>query len=72
MSRVSPTPARLLTEYYGVGTGPDGGTRTGFTATTSIDREDYGVGFNIPLQGDQVLLGSRVDIQLEIQAVLVS
>lgn len=63
-------PVRLLTEYYGVGVDPDGGTRAGFTATTWIDRADFNVGFNIPLQGDQVLLGDRIDIQLEIQAVL--
>lgn len=62
-------PVRLLTEFYGVGVDQYGGTRAGFTATTTINREDYGIAFNIPLQGEQVLLGGRIDIALEIQAV---
>lgn len=61
---------RLLTEFHGVGYDPAWGTRAGFTASTTINRRDYGVQFNIPLQGDDVLLGDMVEIRLEIQAVL--
>jgi polyisoprenoid-binding protein YceI len=63
-------PVTLEVEFNGVGTDPWGGTRAGFSATTSINRKDFGLEFNVPLQGDKVLLGDKVDIQLEIQAVL--
>jgi polyisoprenoid-binding protein YceI len=62
-------PVTLDVEFNGVGTDPWGGTRAGFTATTSISRKAYGVEFNVPLQGDKVLLGDTIDIQLEVQAV---
>ncbi|MFI0482911.1 YceI family protein [Actinomadura sp. 9N215] len=61
---------RLLTEFHGVGPDPWGGTRAGFTATASISRRDFGIEFNIPLQGDKVMLGDEIAIALEIQAVL--
>ena len=63
-------PVRLLTEFHGVGSDPWGGIRAGFTATASISRRDFGIEFNVPLQGDKALLGDKVEIQLEVQAVL--
>ncbi|MBC6460960.1 YceI family protein [Actinomadura sp. HBU206391] len=63
-------PVTLAVEFNGVGGDPYGGTRAGFSATTSINRKDFGLEFNVPLQGDKVLLGDKVEIQLEIQAVL--
>jgi polyisoprenoid-binding protein YceI len=51
-----------------VGPDPWGGTRAGFTATTKINRKDYGVEFNMPI-GEGAVLGDAVEIQLEIQAV---
>ncbi len=64
-------PVTLTVEFNGVGTDPWGGTRAGFTATTEISRKDYGIDFNLPLGGDKALLGDKVDIQLEVQAVRV-
>ncbi|MBE1537177.1 YceI family protein [Actinomadura algeriensis] len=63
-------PVRLLTEFHGISPDPWGGTRAGFTATTSISRKDFGIEFNVPLQGDKVMLGDTIAIALEIQAVL--
>ncbi len=63
-------PVTLEVEFNGSGTDPWGGTRAGFTAATQISRKDFGVEFNVPLQGEKVLLGDKVDIQLEIQAIL--
>ncbi len=51
---------------------PFGDTRTGFTATAEIDRSDYGISFNMPLEGGGVGLGNKVKITLEIEAVLQS
>jgi polyisoprenoid-binding protein YceI len=62
-------PVTLAVEFNGTAVDPWGGTRTGFTATTSISRKEYGIEFNVPLGGDKALLGDKVDIQLEIQAV---
>ena len=64
-------PVTLEVEFNGTDTDPWGGTRVGFSATTSISRKDYGIEFNIPLGGDKALLGDRVDVQLEVQAVRV-
>ncbi len=63
-------PVRLLVEFHGVDGDPALGTRAGFTATTSLSRADFGIEFNIPMQGDKLLLGDTIAIQLEIQAVL--
>ena len=49
---------------------PFGDTRTGFTATTEIDRSDFGIAFNAPLEGGGVVLGNKIQITLEIEAVL--
>ena|SRR5438093_8431743 len=51
-------------------TTPFGDTRTGFTATAEIDRRDFGVSFNMALEGGGVGLGNKVQITLEIEAVL--
>jgi polyisoprenoid-binding protein YceI len=61
-------PVTLAVEFNGVGPDPWGGTRAGFTATTEISRKQYGVEFNMPV-GEGALLGDKVEIQLEIQAV---
>lgn len=64
-------PVVLAVEFHGVAEDPWGGTRAGFSATTTINRKDWGIEFNVPLKGDRALLGDKVDIQLEIQAVRV-
>ena len=54
------------------GFGPDayGGTRAGFTATGEISRSDFGVDFNAALEAGGVILGDKVSISMEIEAVL--
>ncbi len=56
------------------GFGPDayGGTRAGFSATTVINRIDYGVSFNGPIPGvpGGVAVSENVTINLEIEGVL--
>jgi polyisoprenoid-binding protein YceI len=63
-------PVSLLTEFHGAGVDQWGGLRAGFTASTQILRSDYGIEFNIPLQGDRLMLGDEIEIGLQIQAVL--
>jgi polyisoprenoid-binding protein YceI len=54
------------------GFGPDayGGTRAGFTATGHINRSDFGITYNAAIEGGGVVVADRVDIHLEIEAVL--
>jgi polyisoprenoid-binding protein YceI len=63
-------PVSLLTEFHGAGVDQWGGVRAGFTASTRILRSDYGIEFNIPLQGDRLVLGDEIEVGLAIQAVL--
>jgi polyisoprenoid-binding protein YceI len=62
-------PVTLDTEYFGRQKDPWGGERTGFSAKTSIDRKDFGLAFNIPLDGGGFVVGDKVDIVLDVQAV---
>ena len=62
-------PLRLEIHGFQQGT-PFGDTRTGFTATGEIDRRDFGVSFNMALEGGGVGLGNKVQITLEIEEVL--
>lgn len=62
-------PVTLTVEKIGVGKGMGGEERAGFTATTSINRNDYGVDWNKPLDGGGVVVGNEVKITLEIEAI---
>ena len=54
------------------GFGPDafGGTRAGFSASTTINRADFGVDIAMPLDGGGVGVSEKVQVNLEIEAVL--
>jgi polyisoprenoid-binding protein YceI len=54
------------------GFGPDayGGTRAGFTATGEISRKEFGVDIDMPMDGGGVVIGDKIAITLEIEAVL--
>jgi polyisoprenoid-binding protein YceI len=49
---------------------PFGDTRAGFSATTEIDRRDFDISFNMPLDGGGVVVGDRVQVAVEIEAIL--
>ena len=54
------------------GFGPDayGGTRSGFSATTTINRRDFGVDFNAAMETGGLVVADKVTVQLEIELVL--
>ncbi len=56
-------------EFGGVGQDPWGSTRAGFTASTTINRRDFGVEWNAPLETGGVLVGDKVTIALDIEIV---
>jgi len=55
--------------YEGTGQDPWGGERVSFSATTTIDRRDYGLEWNQALETGGILVGNEVRIELEAQAV---
>jgi polyisoprenoid-binding protein YceI len=59
----------LDVEPAGRGMDPWGNERIGFVAKTSIDRKDFGLAWNQLLEAGGVLVGDRVDIELDVQAV---
>jgi polyisoprenoid-binding protein YceI len=63
-------PVELDVEFLGFGSDPWGGTRAGFEATTEINRHDFGVTFNIPLDGGKFVVGDKIKIELAVEAVL--
>ncbi|HSJ21048.1 MAG TPA: YceI family protein [Nocardioidaceae bacterium] len=63
-------PVTLDVEYLGSETDPWGGTRAGFEGTTQISRKEWGVDFNIPMDGGRFLVGDKIDITVAVQAVL--
>jgi polyisoprenoid-binding protein YceI len=48
---------------------PWGNTRIGVTATTKVDRREFGLTFNAPLETGGVLVGEEVHITLELELV---
>jgi polyisoprenoid-binding protein YceI len=60
----------LALEVNGIGPDFSGGTRIGFSASTTIDRNDFGVDIKMPLDGGGVVVSDKVQITLEIEAVL--
>ena len=60
----------LTLELNGFGPDPYGGTRAGFTATGEINRQDFGVTWNAAMEHGGVVVSDKVNINLEIEAVL--
>jgi polyisoprenoid-binding protein YceI len=59
----------LDVEYGGQGKDPWGNQRAGFSATTSINRKDFGLTWNQALETGGLLVADRVDIEIELQAI---
>jgi polyisoprenoid-binding protein YceI len=62
-------PVVLHAEYAGANTDPWGGSRIAFSATAELDREDFGLTWNQTLETGGVLVGKKVEIELEVEAV---
>jgi polyisoprenoid-binding protein YceI len=63
-------PVPLSLELNGFTADPYGGQRAGFSATAEINRRDFGVDISIPMDGGGVVVGDKISISLEIEAVL--
>jgi polyisoprenoid-binding protein YceI len=61
--------AQLAVELGGQVKDPWGGTRAGFSAKTTIHRKDYGLTWNSVLEAGGVVVGDKIEISLEIEAI---
>jgi polyisoprenoid-binding protein YceI len=62
-------PVELDATFEGLGTDPWGKQRAGFAARTEIDRHAWGLRWNQALEAGGVLVGQKVKIEIEAQAV---
>ncbi len=56
-------------EIGGFTPGQDGIPRAGYTASFEIDRNDYNVNFSAILETGGVMVGDKISIQLEVEAI---
>ncbi len=68
-------PVTLSLAFIGTGPDPAGDPRhprIGFAATTTVDREDFGITWNHVLDKGALLIGRTVRIELDVQAFLLA
>jgi polyisoprenoid-binding protein YceI len=56
------------TEFLGSDKDPWGTTKSGFVATTRINRKDYGLVWNKTLDSGKFLLGDEVELKIQVEA----
>lgn len=56
-------------DYGGTAKDPWGNERAGFSATTKLNRKDYGLVWNKSLDKGGVMIGDDVDVNLDIEAI---
>ena len=65
-----PRPVPLVLEVHGFQEHtPFGDARAGFSARTEINRSDFGITFNMPMDNGGVVVGDRVRVDLDIEAI---
>jgi polyisoprenoid-binding protein YceI len=60
-------PVSLKAEFGGIAKDPYGNTKAGFTLTGKINRNDFGLTWNAPLEAGGVLVGEDLNITADIQ-----
>jgi len=63
-------PVTLQAEYLGHVADPWGGQRAIFTAEATLNREDWGLTWNMPLDGGGLLVSKDIRIEIEAEALL--
>jgi polyisoprenoid-binding protein YceI len=61
---------KLDLEYHGSIQDPWGNQRAGFTATTTLNRQDYGLSWSKALESGGLVVGDEVEVTLEIEGIL--
>jgi len=62
----------LDVEFTGAGNDPFGNFRVGFEATGEISRKEWGVTYNAVLETGGVMVGDKIKLELDVEAVKVS
>ncbi len=62
-------PIEITLEFQGIAKDPFGNTRAGFEGRAAINRKDFGVNFNAPLETGGVLVADKVKIELDVSAI---
>jgi len=60
-------PVEFDLEFSGLATDPWGNQKAGFEASTDINRKDWGLEWNVALEGGGVLVSEKIKINLDIQ-----
>ena len=63
-------PVVLDVEFLGQGADPWGNQKAGFAASGTIDRKDFGIDYNAPLESGGLLLGDEVTIRIQVEAAV--
>ena len=62
-------PVVLDVDYLGLVSDPWGGDRIVFSASGVIDREDFGITWNMALDAGGLLVSKRIELELELEAI---
>ncbi|MBM2616833.1 YceI family protein [Actinoplanes sp. LDG1-06] len=62
-------PVELTVEFEGAGQSPYGFAVFGFSATAEIDREDWGLTWNMALESGGVMVSKKIKIEIEGEAI---
>jgi polyisoprenoid-binding protein YceI len=62
-------PVSLELEYYGVNPGMGHGEVAGFEASVVLNRKDFGIDIDMPLETGGVVVGDKVTVTIEIEAL---
>jgi polyisoprenoid-binding protein YceI len=61
-------PVTLKGEYLGAGHDPRGGTVLGASARTTINREDFGITWNVAVEAGGFMVSKKIDLEIEVEA----
>mgnify|MGYP001825500251 FL=1 len=63
-------PITLDFSFLGIINDPWGNPKAVFSASTQVEREDWGLTWNVPLEGGGVLVSKTIKLEIEAQAAL--
>lgn len=62
-------PVTVEFEFTGAATDPFGNHRIGFEGSTKVNRKDWGLTWNAPLEAGGVLVGEKVTLEFDVSAI---
>lgn len=63
-------PVTLDFQFLGISTDPWGNAKAAFSASTEVEREQWGLTWNVPLEGGGVLVSRTIKLEIEAQAAM--